>query len=215
MASTPDPAQLQACHLLVTWVHAQSANSAWLNAPSSAAAGRPTLFVGMLDDLLALPPRLQAAAAGFLMDGWQPDEALVRLSLALTLQGRQAPPSPADGRVPVLVAGKEDTAATLLAALESAGMQVHRAADGSQALEIVRRVQPLATVLDIDLPGADGFDVLAALRSEHAAMGIVILTGQQREGDLVRGFALGADDYVVKPFSPMELAARLKRLIHK
>jgi DNA-binding response OmpR family regulator len=59
----------------------------------------------------------------------------------------------------------------------------------------------------------DGYEVLAALRSENLPVRVMLLTARQRESDIIRGFTLGADDYVVKPFSPMELVARLKRLI--
>jgi CheY-like chemotaxis protein len=211
LASTPEPQQLQSCDLLVVWVQAQSASSPWLG-PASPAYRRPTLLVGNHDDLMALPARLQAVA-GFLMDGWQPDEALVRLSMALMQKARRPSPSPEDGRRPVLIAGPEDASGTLLENLAGLGMEVHHASDGPQALDAAGRVQLHAAVLDIDLPGADGFELLARLRSQQPAMGVVILTGHQREDDLVRGFALGADDYVVKPFSPIELAARLNRLV--
>jgi DNA-binding response OmpR family regulator len=61
----------------------------------------------------------------------------------------------------------------------------------------------------------DGYEVLAALRAENLPVRVMLLTARQRESDIIRGFTLGADDYVVKPFSPMELVARLKRLIQK
>jgi len=65
------------------------------------------------------------------------------------------------------------------------------------------------------MPGMDGYQVLAAIRAESLPLRVVLLTARQQENDVIRGFALGADDYVVKPFSPLELAARLKRLLRK
>jgi DNA-binding response OmpR family regulator len=62
------------------------------------------------------------------------------------------------------------------------------------------------------MPGMDGYEVLAALRKESIPVRVMLLTARQQESDVIRGFSLGADDYVVKPFSPMELVARLKRL---
>jgi two-component system alkaline phosphatase synthesis response regulator PhoP len=62
------------------------------------------------------------------------------------------------------------------------------------------------------MPGMDGYEVLAALRKESLPVRVMLLTARQQESDVIRGFSLGADDYVVKPFSPMELVARLKRL---
>ena len=216
LASTPDAAHLKGCDLVVTYVRPQSTNSPWLD-PASAAGGRPTIFVGSRDHLLALDPAVQALAAEFLMDGWQPDEALVRLSLALKPRNRTAPlpaDAPAGGRIHVLIADQDDTELALVRTeLQNFGMEVHQAADGQQALAIARRLKPQAAVLDVNMPGMDGYQVLSALRAEAHPMRIVLLAARQQEGDIIRGFTLGADDYVVKPFSPMELAARLKRLI--
>jgi DNA-binding response OmpR family regulator len=59
----------------------------------------------------------------------------------------------------------------------------------------------------------DGYEVLSAIRAENLPVRVMLLTARQQESDIIRGFTLGADDYVVKPFSPMELVARLKRLV--
>ena len=100
-------------------------------------------------------------------------------------------------------------------ALENFGMDVQVAVDGHKALEAARRWRPQAAILDVNMPGMDGYEVLAALRAENLPVRVMLLTARQRESDIIRGFTLGADDYVVKPFSPMELIARLKRLIPK
>jgi DNA-binding response OmpR family regulator len=63
------------------------------------------------------------------------------------------------------------------------------------------------------MPGLDGYEVLTAVRGEGIPVRVLLLTARQQESDVIRGFALGADDYVVKPFSPMELVARMKRLL--
>ena len=63
------------------------------------------------------------------------------------------------------------------------------------------------------MPGMDGYAVLSAVRADQISVRVLLLTARQQESDVLRGFALGADDYVVKPFSPMELVARLKRLL--
>jgi DNA-binding response OmpR family regulator len=67
------------------------------------------------------------------------------------------------------------------------------------------------------MPYIDGFEVLSTLRNdpETAEVPIVMLTSVQQESDIVRGFGLGADDYVVKPFNPMELLARIRRLVRR
>jgi len=97
--------------------------------------------------------------------------------------------------------------------LENFGMQCQEAADGRAAIEAVRDTKPDATILDVNLPGMDGYEVLSAIRAEDLRTRVLLLTARQQESDVIRGFSLGADDYVVKPFSPMELVARLKRLL--
>ena len=91
------------------------------------------------------------------------------------------------------------------------------AADGKSALDLAQAIHPSVIVLDVNMPQLDGFQVLSALRNEPltATVAIVMLTSLQHETDIVRAFALGADDYVVKPFNPMELLARIQRLVKK
>jgi DNA-binding response OmpR family regulator len=212
LAAAPTLAHLASCDLVVTYVHPQSVKSAWLDPASP--AGLPTLFVGTRDDLLGLDPAVQALAAEFLMDGWQPDEAMVRLSLALTQAQRPAiSAAPGDGVGVLVIAGDPAVEALVRTALRSFGMDVHHAAGASEALEIARRSAPQAAVLDVNMTDADAYEVLSALRAESAGLRILLLTARHREDDILRGIALGADDYIVKPFSPMELVARLKRLM--
>ena len=219
LTSSPDSAELAQCDLVITYVRPGRLKSPWLD-PDGPAAGLPTVFVGHRDDLLELDMAAQAMAAEFLMDSWQPEEALVRLSLTVIHGGprgiRSAPRKGAGGRTRVLVADDDPTVLALVrTALENFGMQCHVAADGRAALDAVRRWRPQAAVLDVNMPGMDGYEVLAALRAENLPVRVMLLTARQRESDIIRGFTLGADDYVVKPFSPMELVARLKRLIQR
>ena len=100
-------------------------------------------------------------------------------------------------------------------ALENFGMDCDTAADGALAIEAIRELRPHAAVLDVNMPNMDGFEVLAAVRREEMPLRVLLLTARQQENDIIRGFTLGADDYVVKPFSPMELVARLKRLLSR
>jgi len=118
------------------------------------------------------------------------------------------------GRTTVLLADDDPTVLTLVrAAIKNFGMECYTAADGRSALESVRRIRPNLAVLDVNMPGMDGYEVLAAIRAEEIPVRVLMLTVRQQENDVIRGFSLGADDYVVKPFSPMELMARLKRLL--
>jgi two-component system cell cycle response regulator DivK len=216
LASPPDSASLAHCDLVLTYVDPGGGDSAWLD-PSSIIAGRPSIFVGHRDDLLALNPAVQAMATEFLMDSWQPEEALVRLCLALGRsnyhKSRHAKPVAAGGRIRVLVADDDSIVRALVStALQNFGMECHLAADGPKALDAARRLRPQAAILDVNMPGMDGYEVLAAIREENLPVHVMLLTARQQENDVIRGFTLGADDYMVKPFSPLELVARVKRL---
>jgi two-component system OmpR family response regulator len=153
------------------------------------------------------------------MDSWQPEEALVRLSLALSQHRLSVPQKPLTAtstleRTRVVIADDDPTVLALVrTALANFGMQCYTAVDGLSALDIVRRYRPHAAILDVNMPGMDGYEVLSTLRREEIPVRVLLLTARQQESDVIRGFALGADDYVVKPFSPMELVARMKRLL--
>lgn len=95
-------------------------------------------------------------------------------------------------------------------ALQHAGFVVELCHDGKQGLERIRTGTPDLVVLDLMLPGMNGLDILSALRAEKREVRVVILTALTSESDLVRGFELGADDYMKKPFSPRELVARVE-----
>src|SRR6185437_4767776 len=118
------------------------------------------------------------------------------------------------GRPQIVVADDDPTVLALVrAAIENFGMECVSAHDGSCAAETIRRIRPQAAVLDVNMPGMDGYEVLSAIRAEGLPVRVVLLTARQQESDVIRGFTLGADDYIVKPFSPMELVARVKRLL--
>jgi CheY-like chemotaxis protein len=217
LTHAPDAVALRRCDLSVTYVRPGGGDSPWLH-PTSSIGARPTILVGHRDDLAELAPAIQAAAADFLMDSWQPEEALVRLSLAVAPRAYRksllGPAVPSGGRTRVLVADDDSIVLSLVrTALENFGMECFLAAEGPKALEAARNLRPQAAILDVNMPGMDGYEVLAALRNENLPIRVMLLTARQQENDVIRGFALGADDYMVKPFSPLELVARLKRLV--
>lgn len=98
--------------------------------------------------------------------------------------------------------------------LEREGWSVSTAGDGPEALEIVRREQPDVVVLDLMLPGLDGIEVCRQLRTFSSAF-VVMLTSKSEEIDKLVGLAVGADDYMTKPFSPRELVARIKAILRR
>jgi two-component system, cell cycle response regulator DivK len=221
----PDSPEALECDLAVVHVRPETEGSPWLDPASPAASRRPAVFVGTREHLLMLPQEVQSMAREFLMDSWLPEEALVRLSLAVsqrpgsnwpapTLQAASATPAAIAGRAHIVIADDDPTVLALVrTALQNFGMECRTAVDGPSALDLIRKDRPHAAVLDVNMPGMDGYEVLSSVRSDQLPVRVLLLTARQQEGDILRGFALGADDYVVKPFSPMELVARLKRLL--
>src|SRR5258705_6351931 len=99
--------------------------------------------------------------------------------------------------------------------LEIEGYEVEVAKDGTKGLSRARSANPDLVVLDLMLPGMDGFRVLRALREDGHGMPVLILTARGEEADKVRGLRLGADDYVTKPFGVLELLARIEALLRR
>lgn len=115
----------------------------------------------------------------------------------------------------LLVEDDCDLAAGLCDALGLEGYQVTHTADGRTGLkEALRGIYPLV-ILDVMLPGVSGFDMLKELRARSSDALVLILTARGQEMDRVRGLKLGADDYVAKPFSLMELIARVGALLRR
>ena len=115
----------------------------------------------------------------------------------------------------LIVEDNTDLACGLRNNLEIEGYQVNVAEDGPQGLAEAQRRPPDLMILDLMLPGADGFRVLKTLRDAGARFPVLILTARGEESDKVRGLKLGADDYVTKPFGVLELLARVEALLRR
>ncbi len=105
-------------------------------------------------------------------------------------------------------------------ALEADGFIVQAVEDGLEALEVLEASRPALIVLDLSLPGVGGLDILRRLRRREdearcARLPIIVLSGRDGETDRIIGLDLGADDYLVKPFSPGELAARARSVLRR
>lgn len=99
--------------------------------------------------------------------------------------------------------------------LQDQGYTVFTAGDGEQALNIFKEKKPALLVLDIMLPKIDGFEVCRRVRRENRRVPILMLTAKAEEADKINGLELGADDYMTKPFSVRELAARVKAIFRR
>lgn len=99
--------------------------------------------------------------------------------------------------------------------LERSGFNVLEAESGERGLEIAREEEVDVVVLDIMLPGIDGFEVCKLLREEYPNIGIIMLTAKSQDIDKIMGLEYGTDDYMVKPFNPMELVLRVRSLMRR
>lgn len=105
-------------------------------------------------------------------------------------------------------------AAAVAERLRGEGFRVDRAADGLAGVELVERIHPDLVVLDLNLPGIDGLEVCRRIQ-RHGHVPVVMLTARDEETDLLVGLAVGADDYLTKPFSPRELVARIRAVLRR
>lgn len=191
------------------------------SAEAATAMGLPLLVVGAAGTVAEQTATFHDAAHDFLITPCSPEEFVLRASRLLC--GAGTPPrlradSSNDGPARVIVADDDPTITALVkAALQNYEFECHIARDGGEALELTRTLRPDALILDVNMPQFDGFEVLHTLKNDPVTAGVavVLLSGRQQETDIMRGFGLGADDYVVKPFSPVELIARVKRLLRK
>jgi DNA-binding response OmpR family regulator len=115
----------------------------------------------------------------------------------------------------ILIADDEpDLRKMLTAYLQAEGFDTSVAADGLQAVAQARADRPDLIVLDVGMPGIDGFEVLRRIRAD-SDVPVIMLTARSEEVDRVVGLTVGADDYVTKPFSPRELSARIKAVLRR
>lgn len=115
----------------------------------------------------------------------------------------------------LLVEDNEELAAGIRHNLELEGYEVTWVGDGRQGLDAARKHRPDLVILDVMLPGLDGFQVLRALRDEQFNRPVLMLTARGEEADKVRGFQLDADQYVTKPFALLELLERVRSLLRR
>lgn len=118
------------------------------------------------------------------------------------------------GKTILMVDDEKKLVSVVRGYLEQAGFSVRVAYDGKQALTVFRHEKPNLVLLDLNLPEMDGLDVARTLRKE-SSVPIIMLTARVEETDRLIGLELGADDYIVKPFSPREVVARIRTVLRR
>ena len=207
-------------------VREETLGSAWLDPACAVSRIAAVVMVGSRDLIMALGPDVQARAQEFLIDGWQPEEALMRLAFALS----RVAPAPEKARVIVssarsnrpvalsqarILIADDDAAvsAVLQKTLRDHAVDCRAAGSGEEALRMIDDERHVL-VLDVNMPAISGFEVLSAIGRLGLPVRVVMLSARRQERDIIQGFNLGADDYIVKPFSPMELMVRIKRFLN-
>lgn len=116
---------------------------------------------------------------------------------------------------PLVVVAEDDATTRRLieVTVKNAGCEVATAGDGEQALALIRDRQPRVAILDVQMPRMSGWDVARELRAAAQGTRVIFLSSRAQEHDILEGFSAGASDYLLKPFSPRELQARLKAML--
>ena len=180
---------------------------------------KPAIIIGDRAEIMRHALALGASKNDFIIRPWEDEEFLLRAFRVLRvaeIEGERPGRGPAREQPTIVVADDDRTTVMLVQSmLRTWKMNCVVAENGRDALSLTRKLKPDALLLDISMPEMDGFEVLAALRSDPATreIPVVMLTAAQGENEIVRGFTLGADDYITKPFHPHEMLARLKRLV--
>ena len=115
----------------------------------------------------------------------------------------------------LLVEDEESIRGFLKINLQRNKFEVIEAANGEDGLELAKIKRPQVAILDVMLPGIDGFMVCNKLRTDFPGMGIIMLTAKGQDMDKIIGLEYGADDYIVKPFNPLEVVLRVKALLRR
>ncbi|MDH3725680.1 MAG: response regulator [Thermoleophilia bacterium] len=185
----------------------------------------PVIMISARGTDLARAECRALGADAFIDKPFDPAEFAVAVEGALASPGAAGPapqPAPATAAsaepASILVAEDDElTAALVVDRLDREGHRVVHRRDGAAALEAARNEPVSLAILDVKMPGMDGFEVLGRLRELESfqSVPVLMLTSMGGEHDVVRGFSLGADDYILKPFSPGELTARVRRLLER
>ena len=145
----------------------------------------------------------------------QPTDSFSRGPLGTASDAKRGAPSQLRKPDRVLVVDDDEVIRSLVRdGLEREGFEVSDVGDGASAMQQLESEAPSLVILDVNLPARGGFEVLSAIRAT-SHVPVILLTGRVSEIDRVVGLELGADDYVVKPFSPRELAARVRAVLRR
>jgi CheY-like chemotaxis protein len=180
---------------------------------------KPAIIIGNLEELVTRFAAVAGLNRDFILRPCGPEEMLFRayriIGFVETAAAEAVPPSRNGGRLVVLADDDATTIVLISTILKHFNFACEVAHDGVQALEVARARKPDLVLLDVSMPKMNGFEALTAMRGDSATRNtpIVLVSGRHDEADVVKGFTLGADDYISKPFNSGELMARINRVL--
>jgi DNA-binding response OmpR family regulator len=180
---------------------------------------KSAVIIGTFDELVTRFVAVADLNRDFIVRPYLPEELLIRAHRILrfaetTAAALQTPVRNSARRV--VVADDDATTIVMISTiLKHFHFECDIARNGAEALEIARKKRPDLVLLDVSMPDINGFEALTALRSDMATRStpIILVSTHRDEAEVVKGFALGADDYVTKPFNSGELIARISRVL--
>jgi len=182
---------------------------------------KPAVIVGDLDELVTRFAVVADLNRDFIMRPCKPEELLLRAYRILRFAEVAAVAIPASvrngGRRVVLADDDATTVVMISTILKHFNFECDIAHDGVQAFDIARKKRPDLMLLDVSMPQMNGFETLTAIRGDLATKGtpVILVSAHHDEAEVVKGFSLGADDYITKPFNSGELMARINRVLRE
>ncbi|WP_424673728.1 response regulator [Candidatus Binatus sp.] len=182
---------------------------------------KPAVIIGTHQELVARFAAIAGLNRDFMTRPCQPEELLLRAYRVLRFVEAAAAaiqPSARNGARRVVLADDDATTVVMISTiLKHFNFECDVAHDGAQACEIARTKKPDLVLMDVAMPHMNGFEALTALRSDSAirSMPVILVSAHRDEAEVVKGFSLGADDYITKPFNSGELMARISRALRE
>jgi CheY-like chemotaxis protein len=180
---------------------------------------KPAVIIGSFEDLVTGFAAVFDLNREFILRPCKPEELLLRTHRVLRFETAEEviQTSAPNGSRRVVLADDDATTIVMLSTILKHFHFECDIADGEQALEIARKKRPALVLLDVSMPHMDGFQALIALRGDMATRNtpVILVSAHRDEAEVVKGFSLGADDYVTKPFNSGELIARIGRVLRE
>jgi PleD family two-component response regulator len=182
---------------------------------------KPAVVIGSFEDLVTRFAVVADLDREFILRPCKAEELLLRAHRVLRFADAEAAVVQApvrNGARRIVVADDDATTTVMISTiLKHFNFECEIARDGEEALEIARKRRPALALLDVSMPRMNGFETLTALRGDMATRGtpVILVSVHRDEAEVVKGFSLGADDYITKPFNSGELMARINRVLRE